>query len=203
MTTVIDLGPVDWGRIWQDRAGLVSVDHLKELNSISNAVHSSAPGYWRNLFASFPEIVSNAGQIARLYVRPGQEPKSFVTTQPARMPEPASMNKQVEDKRNQTIREVEEMRAASAALHPVTRGFMYLGQRVKDEVPIVKKAVDLVEKVGDTAANLVDAASNIAGAAKDLTGDASDFTKDAKEVVQKVMLAGGVIAAAYVYSLVK
>lgn len=196
MTTVIDLGPVDWGRIWQDRAGLVSADHLKELNSISNAVHSSAPGYWRNMFASFPEIVSNAGQIARLYVRPGQEPKSFVTTQPARMPEPASMNKQVEDKRNQTIREVEEMRAASAAIHPVTQGFMRIGQEVKDKVPVIKKAADLVEKAGDTVTNLVDAASNIAGGA-------SDFTKDSKDLIQKAMFAGGVVAVAYVYSLVK
>lgn len=196
MTTVIDLGPVDWGRIWQDRAGLVSADHLKELNSISNAVHSSAPGYWRNMFASFPEIVSNAGQIARLYVRPGQEPKSFVTTQPARMPEPASMNKQVEDKRNQTIREVEEMRAASAAIHPVTQGFMRIGQEVKDKVPLVEKTINLVEKVGETATNLVDTASYLAR-------NGSDLTKDSKDLVQKVLLAGSVVAAAYVYSLVK
>lgn len=202
MTTVIDLGPVDWGRIWADRSGLVSADHLKELNAISNATHSAHPGYWRNLFASFPEVVSSAGQIARLYVRPGQTPTAFRTEQPARMPEPANMNKQVEDSRNQTIREVEARRALTPP-HPITQGFIIIGRQIKDEVPGVRKGIEIVEKVGDTVSNIADTVSNIAGAAKNLTGDASNLTKDAEAFIQKAMLVGGVVAAAYVYSLVK
>jgi hypothetical protein len=202
MTTVIDLGPVDWGRIWADRAGLVTADELKTLNEITNATHSAHPGYWRNLFASFPDVISNAGQIARLYVRPGQTPTAFATSQPARMPEPANMNKQVEDKRNQTIREVEAMNALKPP-HPITQGFIIIGRQIKDEVPGVRKGIEIAEKIGDTVSNLADTISNIAGAAKNLTDGANDFTKDAEKMAQKVMLVGGVVAAAYVYSLVK
>lgn len=202
MTTVIDLGPVDWGRIWADRAGLVTADELKQLNAISNATHSAAPGYWRNLFASFPDVIANAGQIARLYVRPGQTPTAFRTEQLARMPEPANMNKQVEDKRNEAIREVEARRALTPP-HPITQGFIIIGRQIKDEVPGVRKGIEIAEKVGDTITNVADTVSNLAGAAKNLSSDASNLTKGAEGLIQNMMLVGGVVAAAYVYSQVK
>jgi hypothetical protein len=202
MTTVIDLGPVDWGRIWGDRAGLVTEAHLKELNAISNAVHSQHPGYWRNLFSSYPEVVSSAGQIARLYVRPGQTPSAFATSQPARMPEPASMNKQVEDKRNQTIREVEE-RNAQPPPHPITQGFLIIGREIKEQVPGVKKAIEITDKIGETVSNVADTVSNVATAARNITANASNLTSNVEGVLNNAMLVGGVIAAAYVYSLVK
>lgn len=201
MSTVVDLGPVDWGRIWADKAGLVSPDHLKELNAISNTTHSTHPGYWRNLFASYAEVISNAGQIARLYVRPGQTPATFTTHQPARMPEPGKMNKQVEDVRNQTLREVEAAKALSPP-HPIAQGFIIIGREIK-EIPAVKKVTEIVEKVGDTVSNTADAVSNLAGAAKNLTGNAGKLTANFEESIQQVLLVGGIVAAAYAYSLVK
>lgn len=202
MSTVVDLGPVDWGRIWGDRAGLVTPEHLAQLNTITAQTHLSAPGYWRNLFASFPEIISSAGQIARLYVRPGQTPTNFTTQQPARMSDPANVNKQTEDRRNQTIREVEQ-RNALAPPHPITQGFIIIGREIQENVPAVRKGIEIIEKVGDTVSNVADTVSNVASAAKNLTANASNLTRETEGFMQKAVLIGGVVVAAYVYSLVK
>lgn len=106
MTKVIDFGPVDWSKIWGDRASLVSAEHLKELNSITNATHLSHPGYWRNLFAAYPEVISRQGFIADHYTYPGQK----VTTKTFQMdasPTPVGdMNRYVQATHEKTAVEV-------------------------------------------------------------------------------------------------
>jgi hypothetical protein len=203
MTTVVDLGPVNWARIWGDRAGLVTPDHLKILNEISAQTHLSTPGYWRNLFASFPEVINNAGQIARLYVNPGQEPRSFTSSLNARMSTPASMNKQVQDKREQTMREVKEQTDEALKLHPIQKGFIIIGREIQDKVPVVKKSVEVVQNVGETVSNIASGAQNLTSGLKQLSQSFNENLSDANQTAKGIMYAGLLLGGALLIKVAK
>lgn len=168
--TVVDLGPVDWGRIWGARDGLVDARHLAELNAISPATHLSAPGYWRNLFASYPEVIANAGLIARQFSLPGREPKTFSTNQRAQIPNPTSANKFVQDKRNETLQQIAESQRESAELekNPFKKAAI-MAKRDAEEIPVVQSAEKAVQIVGETAENALLVAKNITSYAREAT----------------------------------
>lgn len=72
--SVIDFGPVNWANIWRDRASLVTPAHLTILNAIPASEHLRHPGYWRNVFAGFDEVITNASTISRIYTPVGKAP---------------------------------------------------------------------------------------------------------------------------------
>lgn len=201
--TVIDFGPVDWGKIWGDRAGLVNDVHLKELNSITNATHLSSPGYWRNLFASYPEVTSKAGLIAQRYVIPGQHPKSFKTEIRAPIITPMQANKQIEDKRNQTIHEIEDMQREAKELekHPFKKAF-YITKREVSETTIGKSVVevanntmDVVGDVGQTLGNITEAAKDLTGYVRGISANADNLTTNYPMYVMGATIAGAFLLA--------
>lgn len=193
MTTVVDLGPIDWGKIWGDRAGLVSPEHLTELNAISPATHTMSPGYWRNLFASYPEVINRAGYISQYYVRPGQTPKYHGTSQDKPMTAVQSMNVFVSNTIDTTRKEAEAMMAKK--VHPIAQGFIVIG-RETGATKVAEKVVDIVGNVGATATNLVDGVKNI-------SNDFKDASEHSTEILRGIMIGGAVLVGAYVYSAVK
>lgn len=202
--TVIDFGPVDWGRIWGDRASLVTAAHLKELNEISAQTHLTSPGYWRNLFASYSEIRADAAKIVRLYTRPGQTPKFFATTTTTAIPLPGQVNKISEDKRNAAIQERDQMFLESAEFvkNPFNVAGVVMSQKVKDTdayktgEKIVNKATEIGEKVGKTAENLVDLTKN-------LSTLLNNSANQSQYVGYALLGFGAVLTASYAYSSVK
>lgn len=190
--TVIDFGPVDWAKIWQDRAGLVSDTHLKELNQITNATHLSSPGYWRNLFASYPEVVAKAGLIVARYTLPGREPRHFSTEMRTPMVTPMQANKQTEDKRAQTLHEIEDLQREAAELekHPFKKAY-YMVRAEVTEVPVVKSAGEIVQNVGDTLNNVTTAAKNVTNYARNLSSDLTGVTAN------PIYLTGAIAAGAF------
>lgn len=193
MTTVVDLGPVDWGRIWGDRAGLVSPEHLTELNAISPGTHSMSPGYWRNLFASYPEIISKAGYISQFYVRPGQTPKYYGTTQDKPMTKVTAMNTFVANTVEKNKKEAEAIH--DNAPHPIVQGFIIIGR----ETGITKAA----EKVGGIVENLGSTVSNVADGVKNVSNNFKNASEHSTEIIQGLMIGGLALVGAYVYSAVK
>ena len=197
MTTVIDFGPVDWGKIWGDRATLVSSAHLTDLNSISNATHLSSPGYWRNLFSSYPEVISNQGFIAQHYVLPGREPSRKTTTQEKPMLSTQAMNVAVTAK-NTLAREEHNLFLSKKppdmfhqTLYSIGRdtGVTAAGEKV---VAVVNKVGDTASKVGSTVENLVNAANNAASNLNDLSSNTST-----------IYLIGAILVGSIIYSNVK
>lgn len=193
MTTVVDLGPVDWGKIWGDRAGLVTPEHLADLNAISPGTHSMSPGYWRNLFASYPEVVSKAGYIAQFYVRPGQTPKYHGTSQDKPMTKVQSMNTFVSNTVETNRKEADAMMAKT--VHPIAQGFIIIG-RETGATKAVEKVVDVVGNLGATVNNVVDGVKNI-------SNDFRDASEHSTEIIRGLMIGGAVLVGAYVYSAVK
>lgn len=193
MTSVVDLGPVDWGRIWGDRAGLVNAEHLAELNKISPATHSMSPGYWRNLFASYPEVTSRAGYISQFYVRPGETPKYYGTSQDKPMTNVQSMNLFTKNTIETNRKEADAMMANT--LHPVAQGFIIIGRETG--------ATKAVEKVGDVVNNLGATAMNVLDGVKNLSNDFKEGSKYSGEIMKGALAIGAIIAGAYVYSSVK
>lgn len=194
MTTVIDFGPVDWGKIWGERASLVSPQHLNDLNAISAASHLSNPGYWRNLFASYPEVISRAGFIANHYVRPGQTPKAFATSHATTMITPQAMNIAIADRVKNSQLEHQEFLSQKPpdmfhqTLYSMGRdsGVTAAGEKA---VTVVKNVGTAIENVGTTAANLVDAAKN-------LTNDLKNVTDNSGTIyVVGALLVGSIIYA--------
>lgn len=193
MTTVVDLGPIDWGRIWGDRASLVSAEHLTELNSISPATHTMSPGYWRNLFASYPEVTSRAGFISQYYVRPGQTPKYYGTSQDKPMANVQSMNTFVKNTIETTRKEADAMMAKK--VHPIGQGFIIIG-RETGATKAAEKIIDIAGNVGATVINVVDGVKNV-------TDDFKDASKHTGELLKGAMAVGAILVGAYVYSSVK
>lgn len=193
MTTVVDFGPIDWGRIWGDRAGLVSEAHLVELNAISPATHTMSPGYWRNLFSSYPEVIGRAGYISQYYVRPGQTPNYVGTSQDKPLGSVQSMNTYVSNTIDTTRKEAAAMMAKK--VHPIGQGFIIIG-RETGATKAVEKVADIVGNVGATIINIVDGVKNVSNNFK----DASEHTT---EILQGAMAVGVVVLGAYVYSAVK
>lgn len=201
--TVIDFGPVDWGKIWQDRSGLVSAEHLKELNSITNATHLSSPGYWRNLFASYPEVVSKAGLIAQRYVTPGHQPKSFKTEVRSPIITPAQANKQIADKRLQTSHEIEDIQREAKELekHPFKKAF-YISKRElgeteigKSVVEVVNNTADVIGDVGQTVGNLTEAAKDLTSYVRGISANADSLTTNYPMYVMGATIAGAFLLA--------
>lgn len=202
--TVIDFGAVDWGKIWGDRASLVTTAHLNELNSISAQTHLSSPGYWRNLFSSYSEVKEDASRIARLYTRPGQQVKTFETHTTAPILSPGQANKFNEDKRAEAITQRDAMLLESDnfSKNPFNVAGAIIGQRVKDtEVyqkgsQIAEKALNVGEKVGQAAENLLDITKNVTK----LLADETQGGGQSKYVLYAFGLA---ITSAYVISSLK
>lgn len=201
--TIIDFGPVDWGKIWQDRSGLVNAEHLKELNSITNATHLSSPGYWRNLFASYPEVVSKAGLIAQRYITPGHQPKTFKTETRAPIITPTQANKQIADKRLQTIHEVEDQQREAKELekHPFKKAF-YISKREIAETTIGKTAVevasntmDVIQDIGQTIGNVTESAKNLTGYVRGISTNANNLTSSYPMYVMGATIAGAFLLA--------
>jgi len=201
--TIVDLGPVDWAKIWRDRAGLVNDEHLKELNSITNATHLSSPGYWRNLFASYPEVVSKAGLVAQRYVLPGKAPKSFKTEMRAQMVTPMQANKQTEDKHIKAIHEIEDLQREAAELekHPFKKAF-YIAKREVGETTIGKSAIDIVNNtidvvgdVGQTIGNITEASKNLTGYVRGVSASADNLTSNYPMYVMGATVAGAFLLA--------
>lgn len=193
MTSVIDFGPIDWGRIWGDRASLVSAEHLTDLNGISPATHTMSPGYWRNLFSSYPEVISRSGFISNYYVLPGKTPKYVATEQDKPMGSVQSMNTYVNNSIDTTRKEAAAMMAKK--VHPIGQGFIIIG-RETGATKLAEKVIDIVGNAGTTITNIVEGV-------KDLTDDFKDASKHSKELLQGAMAVGAVVLGAYVYSSVK
>lgn len=194
MNTVVDFGPVDWGKIWGDRAGLVNEKHLQDLNAITAATHLANPGYWRNLFSSYPEVISNSGLISQRYTLPGRVPSYHNTSQDKPMIGVQSMNLAVDYRHEQASIEHQAFMAAPPPSPFKTA--LYVAGRETGATKVVEKVGDVVNNVGATASNLLDGVNTLSSKFKDLTSDA-----DTK--INQIFVVGGVIAAAYVYSLVK
>lgn len=202
--TVIDFGPVDWGRIWGDRASLVTAAHLNELNSISAQTHLANPGYWRNLFASYAEIRSDPGKIARLYTRVGQVPKFFETTRTTPIPLPGEANKFAAEKRAQAVLESNQLLVESAEFskNPLNVAGAVIGQKVKDTSAyqavsnVGNKAVEVGAKIGEVGENLLNATKN-------LSKLLDDETKNGPQAKYALLAFGAIVTGAYVYSAAK
>jgi hypothetical protein len=164
---MVDFGAVDWGKIWGDRHLLVSSQHLLELNSISSAAHLSNPGYWRNLFSSYTEVIDNAGSILQRYKREG-----VTTAVPTvwsynveNLP-PQAMNAYVDAKRLRVQQEVEEMRRYSDENRT-----KIIARNAINKIPVLNSVVNIGEKILDTGENLAGTVSNLTGAARNLTNN--------------------------------
>lgn len=202
--TVIDFGPVDWGRIWSDRASLVTPAHLAELNSISAQTHLANPGYWRNLFASYAEIKSDPNKLARLYTRPGQVPKFYETTRTTPIPLPTEANKFAEQKRAQALIDTEVLLHDSAefAKNPFNVAGAVFTQNVKDTEAyksvskVGDKALEIGGKVGEVGESLVNVTKNLAKLL-------DDETKNGPQTKYALLFFGTALTAAYVLSAAK
>lgn len=202
--TVIDFGPVDWGRIWGDRATLVTPAHLKELNEISAQTHLANPGYWRNLFASYSEIRADPGKIARLYTRPGQPVQFHETTRTTPIPLPGEANKFSAEKRAKAEIERNELFVSSAefAKNPFNVAGAVIGQKVKD-TPVYQTASKVVDKVTEVGGKVGEIGENLLDVTKNLTKILDNGSKNIPQTASTLIIFGAVITGAYVYSATK
>jgi len=187
MTAVIDFGSVNWNNIWIDRATWVTPEHLRELNGVSTAQKLSNPGYWHNLFASYPEVISQAGAIAHKFTVPGQQEKHFATQLSTPMLRPDAMNNFYEKNRAATITLRDENRKKAAeylAANPRLNDNAPLASRLLDgakQVPVIGSIINLTEGVGHVAGKVIATGEKIVdGAAKvaDLVDDAAGKVKN-------------------------
>lgn len=173
MGTVIDLGPVDWGQIWAHRGAWVSPAHFAELNAITNATHLSHPGYWRNLFASYPEVAAKAGQIAHQFLIPGRVEQHFASQMAIPMIKPDAMNSFTQKEHQNALNQQKEN-------DRIGRKYLEDNPRFNVDAPLGDKLLDMLRNA-PVAKQVVDAEQAIQQevvdtyhAGKKFVGDISD-----------------------------
>lgn len=191
MTVVIDFGSVDWGKIWGDRASLVNADHLKELNSITNATHLSHPGYWRNLFSSYPEVISRQGFIARQYLIPGRESYTKTTTQNNEMTKPADMNSFVQ--KANVKKEIEHKEFLTKPEPNIFQKAAYTTGRETGVTKAIEDTGEAIEK----------AKSDVKNFFNKIGEDLDEAKRKAEQLGTALVIGAVVIGGAYVYGQVK
>jgi len=190
MSTVIDFGEVDWGKIWGDRAKLVTPEHLRDLNAIDTSTHLRHPGYWRNLFSSYPEVVSRAGQISDTYTPAGKKAQTQAFQFQSPSLKPNAMNAFTAKQRDEAFNQRKENDKVSQKYleeNPRFNRNASLGDQFLDTLrhaPVVKQVVDVEQKVERTAGVL------IAGAEHIVTGVGDNITTISYAAVGAVAVAG-------------
>lgn len=209
MTTVVDLGPVNWGDIWRDRALWLTQAHLNELNQLTPAQLLMHPGEWRNMFASYREVIQQAGTIAQRYVNPGQQAKHFQTELEKPLQKPGVMNKAAEDEHKAQLAAQKEWEKEGEQYlkdNPRYDSNAPLGRRLWDQskhIPGVKVVTTTAEKVATTASNVADTAENLADTVNNISKKLKDLTEKPLpdfEGIGTAIIVGGVGIGLYALS---